>query len=238
MTNTSKPRRAVLLSFSGIDGAGKSTQIETLCTNLRTVGLNVQLITFWDEVVRLKIIRKGATHALFHGDQGVGTVATPIRRRDKDVRSPLMTLCRLLFYFVDTISLRRITRNALNSEADVVIFDRYIYDELANLDLTRASIRFYVKSVMKLVPKPQISFLLDADPVKACARKPEYPLDFLHSNRNSFLRLSQFVGGITVIPPNSISEVKAEIAQRIACGWLAGAQQCEDPASLSNTVAM
>ncbi len=238
MTNTSKPRRAMLLSFSGIDGAGKSTQIETLCANLRRVGLKVQLLTFWDDVARLKFIREGATQTLFQGDQGVGTIATPIRRRDKDVRSPMMTLFRFAFYFIDALSLRRIARKALRSEADVVIFDRYIYDELANLNLSRASIRFYVQSVMKMVPKPQISFLLDADPEKACARKPEYPIEFLHSNRNSYLRLSRFLGGITVIPPNSIPEVQAEVAQCVAGGSLPDVQRSQDPAPLRNKVLM
>jgi len=78
--------------------------------------------------------------------------------------------------------------------------------------------------VMKLVPKPQISFVLDADPEKACARKPEYPIEFLHSNRNSYLKLSQFVSGITVIPPNTISEVKAEVARCVASGSSASIQ--------------
>lgn len=236
MTNTSKPRRAMLISFSGIDGAGKSTQIETLCTNLRRVGLKVQLLTFWDDAARFKFIREGATHTLFQGDRGVGTISTPIRRRDKDVRSPVMTLFRFAFYFIDAISLRRTASKAVRSDADVVIFDRYIYDELANLNLSRPSIRFYVRSVMKLVPKPQISFLLDADPVKACARKPEYPIEFLHSNRNAYLKLSQFVGGITVIPPNTISAVKAEVARCIPGGSLASAQLSEDTACLREKV--
>jgi len=214
----------MLLSFSGIDGAGKSTQIETLCANLRMRGLKVQLLTFWDDVALLKFIREGATQTLFQGDQGVGTKTAPIRRRDKDVRSPMMTLFRVAFYFIDAISLRRIAKKAARSEADVVIFDRYIYDELANLNLARPSLRFYVQSVMKLVPKPQISFVLDADPEKACARKPEYPIEFLHSNRNSYLKLSQFVSGITVIPPNTISEVKAEVARCVASGSSASIQ--------------
>jgi thymidylate kinase len=224
MIDTSKPRRAMLVSFSGIDGAGKSTQIANLCASLRESGLKVKLITFWDDVVLLKYIREGATHKLFHGDQGVGTTASPIRRRDKDVRSPVMTLFRVAFYFIDAISLRRIAKKAAHSEADVVIFDRYIYDELANLNLAKASTQLYVQSIMKIVPKPEIGFLLDADPVKACARKPEYPIEFLHSNRNAYLKLSQFVGGITIIPPNTISEVKAEVAQCIASGSLAGVQ--------------
>jgi hypothetical protein len=64
---------------------------------------------------------------------------------------------------------------------------------------------------MKLVPKPDISYILDADPAKARARKPEYPLEFLHSNRLSYLTLSDLLGGMTVIPPMPIDEVQNEI---------------------------
>jgi hypothetical protein len=61
---------------------------------------------------------------------------------------------------------------------------------------------------MRLVPKPDISYLLDADPVKARARKPEYPLEFLHTNRQSYLTLSDLVGGMTVIAAMPVQEVK------------------------------
>ena len=125
-----------------------------------------------------------------------------------------MTGVRLFLYFLDAISVRLAVEKALRSEADLVIFDRYIYDELANLPLRNPAIRAYVWLIMNLVPKPDISYLLDADPVKARARKPEYPLEFLHSNRQSYLALSDLVGGMTVIPPMPIEEVKREVLYR------------------------
>jgi thymidylate kinase len=211
----SKHSRAMLVSFSGIDGAGKSTQIESLRENLHDAGLRVRLITFWDDVARLKGIREGVGHKVFKGDKGVGTPEAPIERRDKNVHSPLMTVFRMGLYLIDAISLRIIAMNAIKSDADVVIFDRYIYDEAANLDLKSITARTYLRGIMKLVPKPEVGFVLDADPDQARARKPEYPLEFLRSNRNSYLQLSDFLGGITVIPPMPLEEVKAEVARQV-----------------------
>lgn len=205
----------MLVSFSGIDGAGKSTQIESLRESLHDAGLRVQLITFWDDVARLKGIRVGVGHRVFKGDKGVGTPEAPIERRDKNVRSPLMTVFRMGLYLIDAISLRIIGMNAMKSDADVVIFDRYIYDEAANLDLKSITARTYLRGIMKLVPKPEVGFVLDADPDQARARKPEYPLEFLRSNRNSYLQLSDFLGGITVIPPMPLEEAKAEVARQV-----------------------
>ena len=215
----------MLVSFSGIDGAGKSTQIGNLRVRLGEAGLRVHLITFWDDVATLKNIREGAGHKLFKGDKGVGSPEAPIVRRDKNVQSPLMTLFRMALYFCDAISLRRKVREALRSGADVVIFDRYLYDELANLNLNSAAIRLYVRTIMRLVPRPAAAFVLDADPVQARARKPEYPLEFLHSNRNSYLQLSRLIGGITIISAAPVDEVKAEVVGCVLRNPLAGGLQ-------------
>lgn len=205
----------MLISFSGIDGAGKSTQIANLQSYLRGIGLQVKLITFWDDVATLKQVREDAGHKLFSGDKGVGSPEAPIHRRDKNVRSPLMTFVRLCLYFFDALSLRGTVKSVLRSNADVVIFDRYLYDELANLDLQSAPMRCYMRAISRLASVPQISFILDADPAQARARKPEYPLEFLYSNRDSYLRLSRLLHGITVIPPLPLNEAKLEVMRYV-----------------------
>jgi hypothetical protein len=53
--------------------------------------------------------------------------------------------------------------------------------------------------------------LLGADPVQARARKPECPLDFLQANRQSYLTLSNLVGGITIIAPMPVKEVERAV---------------------------
>jgi thymidylate kinase len=126
-----------------------------------------------------------------------------------------MTGVRLFLYFFDAIAVRLAVGRAIRSGADLVIFDRYIYDELANLTLSNPAIRVYVSMIMKIVPKPDISYLLDADPVKACARKPEYPIEFLHSNRQSYLDLCKLVGEITVIAPMPIREVERTVLRYV-----------------------
>jgi thymidylate kinase len=217
MMKTGGPhRRAQLVSFSGIDGAGKSTQIGALRAKLEESGARVRLITFWDDVATLTGLREVTGHKVFKGDKGVGSLGAPINRRDKNVRSRLMTAIRLGLYLSDAVSLRRVLKKAVASEADVVICDRYAYDELANLTLRHPAIRAYVRLIMKIVPRPDVSYLLDADPILARARKPEYPLDFLYTSREAYLSLSQLVGGITIIPPMPIPDVQREILSRIA----------------------
>jgi thymidylate kinase len=198
-----------------MDGAGKTTQIEALSSLLTQQGMRVRLIRFWDDVARCKRLRETSGRMIFKGDSGVGSPSAPINRRDKNVQSPFMTAVRLVIYFLDAISLRLTVEKVLTTGADFVIFDRYTYDELANLRLRNPIIRIYVRLLMKFVPRPHISFLLDADPIRARARKPEYPLAFLYINRQSYLDLGALIGGMAVIPPGPVEEVKREILRHV-----------------------
>jgi thymidylate kinase len=216
MPSGSTTLRPTLVSFSGIDGAGKSTQINALRDLIADSGVQVRVIPFWDEVARLKNLREASGHKIFKGDKGIGSPERPIERRDKNVRSRTMSLVRLFLYTVDSLSLRFVVRRALRSGAGFLICDRYAYDEFVNLNLRNPFMRFYVRLIMKLVPRPDVSYILDADPIQARARKPEYPLEFLYSCRESYLTLSQLIGGMTIIPPNPVPEVHRQIVSALS----------------------
>ncbi len=215
MTNFDRPKPC-FVSFSGMDGAGKSTQIEYLRRELSERGLRVSLVTFWDDVARLTQLREVSGHKLFGGDKGVGSPEAPKNRRDKNVRSWPMSLVRCFLYFVDAVSLRSVVRRSLLSNADVVIFDRYAYDELVNLNLRNPLARLYARLILAFVPRPDVSYILDADPVAARARKPEYPVEFLHLCRASYAALSRVAGGLTVVSPMPVADVRREVLAKIA----------------------
>lgn len=208
-------RRTLIVSFSGIDGAGKSTQISRLRARLSGTGLRVKVMSFWEHVALFTHARESAGHTLFEGDKGVGTPMKPINRRDKNVRSLPMAVIRLVLYALDAISAWVVFRRARHANADVLILDRWSYDELANLDLDRWISRAYVQVISKFLPQPDVSFVLDADPTEARARKPEYPVEFLVANRASYLRLSTLIPSLTVLPPGSVSETERIVTERV-----------------------
>ena len=67
----------------------------------------------------------------------------------------------------------------------------------------------------ELVPRPDVAYVIDADPSVAIARKPEYPLEFLHRNRQAYLNMAKLADNITVIEPGSVETMQASIRQKM-----------------------
>lgn len=201
----------LLISFSGVDGSGKSTQIENLCSALHTAGLKTTLLAFWDNVVVGVKYREGFVHKVYKSERGIGAPGKPVNRRDKNMRGWHLTLARHFLYLLDALNLRRVVARAKKSGADVVILDRYIYDELSNLNLGNSLSRGFVKLVHGFVPRPNIAYLLDADPVAAYARKPEYPVEFMKKGRRAYFELASLLKTMTIIPPLALPEAKLAV---------------------------
>lgn len=209
-------REPLLVSFSGVDGSGKSTQIENLRHALHDRGLTTKLLAFWDDVVVLTRYREGFVHRVYGSEKGIGAPDRPVNRQDKNVRKWYLSVIRHALYFLDAIHLAVVVWRARSGATDVVILDRYIYDELANLPLSNSISRVFVRLVAALVPKPDVAYLLDADPEAARARKPEYSIDFLHECRRAYFLLAGILGSMTIIPPLPLSGAKREVESAIA----------------------
>ncbi len=207
--------KSVLITFSGIDGAGKSTQIEKLRGYLVEQGIPVHELTLWDNVVLWRGARSGFSRRVLQSDGAVGTPARPAERKDKNTQTWPLLAGRSILHLFDVLNLRRVVRKARTERAGVIIFDRYIYDQLAALPMNNWLVRAYAKLLLGVAPKPDLSYLLDAIPEVARARKPEYPLDFMHKYRESYLEIRK-IAGMELIAAAEREDVHLAIVDRFA----------------------
>ena len=204
-------RPPYIVTFSGIDGAGKTTQIETAAAHLSQMGYRVARVAFWDDVAVLPKLRTGLSSQVFKKKPDSASL-----RHDKNVRTWYLTMVRSFFYALDTVRLRLVARRLRASEEfDFIIFDRYVFDLLVQIRASNWWARTYRKALLALAPLPDNAFVLDASPDEAFQRKPEYPLAFMHEYRREFLGLRGSVAHLEVIPPSTIEQVHQQIMSRL-----------------------
>ncbi len=200
----------MLISFSGIDGAGKSTQIQKLREYLCASGIPITELTFWDNVAMFPRVRAAFSRRVLQSDGNIGTPENPANRRDKNTHNLVLVMGRSILHLFDVVNLRRIVQKAQLENTGVVIFDRYIYDQLAALPMHSSWARALARVLLRVAPKPDLSYILDADPEVARERKPEYPLDFMRKYRSSYLELHR-LANLQLISPGSVDDVHQAI---------------------------
>jgi GTPase SAR1 family protein len=84
-----------IVTFSGIDGAGKTTQINRISSHLVDQGYSVSRVSFWDDVAFMSKVRASVSLAVLRNQPPPLRYAT--LRNDKNVRTWYLTFVRAIF---------------------------------------------------------------------------------------------------------------------------------------------
>ena len=150
-------QRPRIVTFSGLDGAGKTSQAEALARALTALGYRAEIE--WTRI----------THERAALDR-VGLPAKQLLPR----RGPALTW--LWTFVVSWANGRSQRRAARGHPGAVVIHDRYTLDSAAHLRAKYGAARRFrpqVALVRWLSPRPVAAYFLDVDAATAHARKPE-----------------------------------------------------------------
>ena len=150
----------MIISVSGLDGAGKSTQIDLLRKTLRSEGASVKV--FWArggytpgfEFIK-RILRRLLGKKAFPSGRS--------KQREDKLKNPFVQAAWLSFAIFDLCVFWGLYIRMFDNKNSVVICDRYLNDTLLdfrrnfpNVDLSKS---YLWRLLVFITPKPDVSFL-------------------------------------------------------------------------------
>jgi thymidylate kinase len=216
----------VLITFSGLDGAGKSTLIDWLRATLESENRSVTVFHMNDHVGVHAYLRQ-----LRDLVRGNGARREPLAANgwedleaSRAAASPV-TLKRLVgrlrYRVVWNKSLRRVIypvdllvflmyRLYVEKLSNrVLIMDRYFYDTLVDVSTERT--RVWTRLLERLTPTPTVPVLLDITPEESYARKAEYSVEYLRRRWMAYKRVFRRVPAPVVLANYDFDASKATL---------------------------
>ena len=162
----------MIISFSGLDGSGKTTQLHILADMLRKEGIPFSIV----EVGRMSIfmyvksVIQVFSHRTVTNIEGIQFDLSGNTSLFKRFLSIIRQICTVL----DIMIFILIFRIPLFFRKRIILCDRYFFDSIAQLYYLKMCSRQMFLFLLMLVPMPDVSFLLNASGQIAYNRKPEY----------------------------------------------------------------
>ena len=176
----------MIISFSGMDGTGKTYHSTELCKKLASKGVIVRYIHMMSEDVDYTIIRY-LLLLVIKAHLGVTTSKGEVQTRapKNPVVRTIWPLLALLDYLVTFLTrIRPLAKNA------VLICDRCYYDYLTSFYALGITNDWSLALAMKFIPKSDQTFFLDSDVDVAFKRiKGELSPEYLGRLRVAYIKM-------------------------------------------------
>lgn len=161
-------RKGFVITFSGVDGAGKSTVIEKIA-NMIEKQIRKPVVVLRHRPSLLPILS-----ALTQGKEiAAKNVAERLPRTGTNT-SVMASLFRFLYYYTDYFLGQFIVAIRYTMRGYVVIYDRYYFDFIADAKRSNVVLPNGISGFgYQFLLKPKFNFLLFADPEEIFSRKQE-----------------------------------------------------------------
>jgi thymidylate kinase len=219
----------MLITFSGLDGAGKSTLIAGLRAALEKQNRRVAVFHMNDHVglyAYLRFLRDRVRVGLCPADGGPAHSAgspdgcpTParqgwLRRLASRLRNAILwsKLLRRCIYPLDLLIFLCYRLYIEKVRKQVLIMDRYFYDTLVDVD---GRGWFWLRCLSRITPTPAVPVYLDISPEESFARKGEYSVDYLRRRWESYRKVFPWVRGAVVLATNTDVDASLRTLERV-----------------------
>jgi thymidylate kinase len=215
----------VLITFSGLDGAGKSTLIEWLRQTLEGQNRPVAVFHMNDHVGAYAYLRAlrdrlfgGPPRPPGAGDGGPeggggepGRPAEGLRERVWRLRIAIVwnkPLRRFLYLF-DLVVFWCYRLHIEKAKRRILIMDRYFYDTL--VDVSDGRHWFWIRLLARITPTPEVPVLLDISPEESYNRKGEYSVEYLRKRWLAYRTVFPWVRTAITIQNRDLESAKATL---------------------------
>lgn len=201
----------MLITFSGLDGSGKSTLIECLKETLEKRNRRVVVFHMYYDIGLLaaarfllnKLSPAKKAHAAREGKQAHAPRQSGAGGKGKNFAARLRYTVgwnknlRLFVYPFDLLIFLCYRLYIEKLKKQILIMDRYFYDTL--VDVTDGRKGYGARLLSSLTPLPSVPILVDISPEEAFSRKGEHSLSYLNQRRLSYQKLFPREGGAVVL---------------------------------------
>jgi thymidylate kinase len=174
----------LIITFSGVDGAGKSTVIEKVKHRLEKQ-LRKRVI-----VIRHRPSLFPILSALTKGKEAAENESKNRLPRQGNNKSTLSSLARFSYYYLDYLIGQFVVYFKYVSRGYVVLYDRYYYDFIN--DSKRSNILLpasLIRAGFSLLMRPRFNFFLYAQPEVILARKKELDTKTIQELNHKYIEL-------------------------------------------------
>ena len=224
----------MVITFSGLDGAGKSTLIDWLQGELKRRRRPVTVLHMADGIgvyAGLRAARDSLQHVFGtsgdrEGRAGNGRPSRPRWAGPASARGLAGLAGRIrhailwskplrrVLYPVDLLIFLAIRFYVATVRGRVLLTDRYFYDTL--VDVADDGRWFWVRLLERLTPAPDVPVFLDVSPEESYARKGEYSVAYLARRSAAYRHIAPLIPSAVVLPNADLDDTRRALERAIS----------------------